>query len=270
MSKIRGLPHSQLLKTGQTISYADGDDGDLQKGIAKRFTIRSTGAQSGTTAITINGKTANVSNNVVHDENTGLDWQRFVVTSDIGPGADGRLFWSQWTLGPKTDISFDAASKTINSVGGDFSADALCAGRIFLISGSGSNDGEYTVASISANNLVTVEALSDESAGASVSIETVGGLIWDFLAQANANALGGYMDWRVPNSHSEFISIVNLGNCSPCIDTVAFPSTPTDYHWSASAYPCGSALAWLVHFGDGYVGYGYKQSYRRYVRVVRG
>lgn len=270
MSKIRGLPHTQLLKTGQTISYATGDDGDLEKGIEKRLTVRSTGAQSGTTAITINGKTANVSNNIVHDENTGLDWQRFVVTSDIGTGADGKLFWEQWILGPKTDISVDAASKTINSVAGDFDTGALCAGRKFTVDGSGSNDGTYTVSTITANNIVTVEALADESAGASISIETVGDLISDFVAQANANALGGYSDWRIPNSHSEFSTIIDLGEDGPCVDTIIFPSTPSSYHWSSSTRPGNATFALLVHFGYGYVNGSHKQSSKYYVRLCRG
>lgn len=43
---VNGIPQSQnltsLLVTGQTISYADGDDGDLEKGIEKNYTVLTT------------------------------------------------------------------------------------------------------------------------------------------------------------------------------------------------------------------------------------
>jgi len=268
MSKIRGLPHTQLLKTGQTISYIDGDDGDLQKGIEKRFTVRSTGAQSGTTAITINGKTANVSNNIAHDENTGLDWQRFVVTSDIGPAANGQLFWEAWTI-TKTDISFINATGKIHSAGGDFNTNALCDGRVITISGTDSNDRTYTVSAIDANDITTVEGVADEAAGDTVVVTTVGDLIWDALAQANANALGGYTDWRIPN-YLELPTIVDLGEYNPCINTTVFPSTPSSYHWTASTRPGNATNSFTVNFSSGYVYDGTKQSNKYYVRLCRG
>lgn len=260
---------SKLLKTGQTTSYATGDDGNLELGIAKSYTVYTTGQYSGTSNLVVNGKTHALSNNCVRDNRTGLMWARYVPTSDIGPAADGKLFWQQYTLGPKTDISFTAGTKTINSVAGNYSADALCAGRKFTVSGTDSNDGTYTVSTISANNIVTVEALADEIAGDSVTIASVDDLIWNALDQANANALGGYSDWRIPN-YFELTSIVNLGNCNPVIDTTVFPSTPTSYHWTASTPPCSTTYAFVVPFGTGYVNGTAKQTSKSYVRFVRG
>jgi len=257
------------LKTGQTVKYADGDDGDLELGLSKNYTVLSTGQHSGTTNITINGKTATPSNNVVKDNRTGLYWAREVIQSDIGLAADGKLFWEEWTI-TKTDISFVNGTGKIHSVAGDFDTDALCAGRIFTISGTDSNDGTYTVSAIDANDITTVEGVADEAAGDTVIVTTVDDLIWDALAQANANALGGYTDWRIPN-YFELPSIVNLGNCGPCIDTTVFPSTPSTYHWAASTAPCSSAGAFSVSFITGNVGYGVnKQSNKYCVRFVRG
>lgn len=257
------------MKTGQTDSYATGDDGDLEKGIEKNYTVLTTGQYAGTSDIVINGKTHALSNNCVKDNRTGLMWARYVPDSDIGPAEDGKLFWEQYSLGPKTDISFTAGTKTINSVAGDFDTDALCAGRKFTVAGTDSNDGTYTVASVDANNLVTEEALADEIAGDSVTIATVDDLIWDALDQANANELGGYSDWRIPN-YFELPSIVNLGNCNPAIDTTVFPSTPATYHWTTSTNPCNSALAFAVHFSYGLVLDRLKQPGKWYVRFVRG
>ena len=268
MSRLRGLGPCRLLKTGQTVSYAAGDDGDLELGVPKRYTVLTTGQYSGTSNIVINGKTHALSNNCVKDLRTGLMWARYVPTADIGPAADGKLFWEQWPLASKIDISFTLATKIINSVAGQFDTNALCIGRKFTVSGSVSNDGTYTVAAITANNITTVEALADEAAGASISLATLDDLIWDALAQANANSLGGYSDWRIPN-YFELTSIVDLVNCNPTINTTVFPSTPSNYHWTASARPCGSG-AFGVSFDDGRVVNTTKQPTKYYVRFARG
>ena len=230
---IQRPPPCLPLKTGQETSYHDGDDGDLEMGVARDYRILTTGQYSGTTNITINGKTHALSNNCVRDNRTGLMWARYVPAADIGPAADGKLFWAQWTLEDKEDISFTAGTKIINSVAGEFDTNALCVGRKFTVAGSANNDGEKTVAAITANNITVAETLVDEGAGASVTIATKDDLIWDMLAQANVNSLGGHSDWRVPNVF-ELISLWNAGTNSPCIDTTAFPSTPSEYHWTSS------------------------------------
>ncbi len=83
---------SQPLKTGQTGSYAGGnyDDGFYEMGIAKAYSVLTTGQYSGTTAIVLNGKTDNHSNNCVLDLATGLMWIRYVSAS-VGPASDGKL-----------------------------------------------------------------------------------------------------------------------------------------------------------------------------------
>ncbi|MBW2591850.1 MAG: DUF1566 domain-containing protein [Deltaproteobacteria bacterium] len=259
---------SQVLKTGQTTSYATGDDGDLELGVARSYTIYTTGQYSGTTNIVINGKTHALSNNCVRDNRTGLMWARYVPTADIGPAASGELFWKAWTI-TKTDISFVNGTGKIHSVAGDFSVDALCAGRKFTISGTDSNDGTYTVSAIDANDITTVEGVADEAAGDTVVVTTVDDLIWDALAQANANSLGGYDDWRIPN-YLELPTIVDLGTSSPCIDTTTFPSTPGSYHWTSSTRPDVTTYAFRVRFNDGSVNYYVEQAGKYYVRLCRG
>jgi len=263
------LPNpSRPLKTGQTTSYATGDDGDLELGVAKSYTVYTTGQYSGTSNIVINGKIHALSNNCVQDNRTGLMWARYVPTADIGPATNGMLFWEEWTH-TDTDISFDNASGEIRSAGGDFSADALCAGRVFTISGTDSNDGTYTVSSVLAAAITTVEGVADEAAGDTVVVTTVDDLIWDALAQANANSLGGYTDWRIPN-YLELPTIVDLGEYNPCIDTTTFPSTPSSNHWTASTRPGNTTVAFYVHFGYGIVYYINKQTNKYYVRLCRG
>jgi len=267
--RIGGMLPGGLLATGQTTSYHAGDDGDLEKGIAHDYTVLTTGQYSGTTGITINGKTCNLSNNCVKDNNTGLMWARYVPQTDIGPGADGRLFWDAWLLENKTTISFDAAGKEIRDSASGFDASALCAGRKLTITGSANNNNTFTVVSITTGVIVVSEAVVNEGAGASITITTVDDLIWNFADQANANLLGGYNDWRVSNK-TELGSIIDLGRAPPCINTTVFPSTPSSYFWTSSTRPGHSSWVFVVYFGSGSVSNGDKAQSRYSVRLARG
>ena len=84
---------SALLVTGQTTSYVNFDDGYYQKGVAKSYTVYTTGQYSGTTSITVNSKVDNHSNNVVYDNKTTLMWSRY-ISGSVGPGSDGKLPWT--------------------------------------------------------------------------------------------------------------------------------------------------------------------------------
>jgi len=86
------------LVTGQTISYASGttdiDDGALESGVTRDYTVLTTGQYAGTTNITINGKTIAMENACTRDNQSGLMWMSRTPDSDIGPGNDGKLYWS--------------------------------------------------------------------------------------------------------------------------------------------------------------------------------
>jgi hypothetical protein len=265
------LSYAQLLKTGQITSYHVGDDGDLQLGVKPWYTVLTTGQYSGTINITVNGKTHATSNACVQDKNTGLMFHREVIQSDIGPAADGKLFWDQWTLGPKTDITFTAATKIIHSVAGDFNTGACCVGRKITVSGAAQagNNQVVTVAAITANDMTVNEVIVNEGAGASVSFATVDDLIWDLKDQANAANLAGYSDWRIPNL-MELMSILNFGNSSPSIDLTAFPSTPSLEHWVSTSDASNPVVdAWYVNFNVGLISNHRKLLNKYYVRLVR-
>lgn len=98
---------SKTLKTGQTTDrspagYSAKDDGNLQVGYAKSYTVNTTGQYSGTTNVTVNGKTDVKSNNTVTDDNTGLMWTRYPSAS-VGSASDGRLKWDD-TGGSNEDV----------------------------------------------------------------------------------------------------------------------------------------------------------------------
>jgi hypothetical protein len=112
---------AKLLATGQLTSYGSGtgvDDGALKKGVVKRYTILTTGQYSGTTNITINGKTDVHSNNCVFDDNTGLMWSRYVSAS-VGPASDGKLPWTTTGAGTTAEGIFAyAAAANVASLAG--------------------------------------------------------------------------------------------------------------------------------------------------------
>lgn len=153
--------NSALLKTGQTTSYVNYDDGYYQKGISKSYTVLTTGQYSLTTNITINSKTDVHSNACVLDNNTGLMWSQ-TVSASVGPGSNGKLPWTT--------------------------------------TGSGA----------------TAEG------------------IFPYCAAANVALLGGYGDWRIPNS-SEISSIRNIENTRSVPDTTAFVGFPAAQIWGSSS-----------------------------------
>ena len=58
--------------------------------------------------------------------------------------------------------------------------------------------------------------------------------------------------WRLP-SRIELLSIVDFTQPGPVIDTKAFPSTPSEYFWTASPLAGDASTAWSVQFGFGTV-----------------
>lgn len=96
VAQTRIIRKALLLKTGQTTSYGSGsgaDDGAFEIGIAKSYTVLTTGQYSGTTNITVNTKTDAKSNACVIDNNTGLMWSR-TLSGSVGPTSTGTLPWT--------------------------------------------------------------------------------------------------------------------------------------------------------------------------------
>jgi hypothetical protein len=80
--------------------------------------------------------------------------------------------------------------------------------------------------------------------------------------------LSGEPGWRLP-SMTELLTLVDEGAQEPpVIDTVAFPSTPSEGFWSTSDFGGAPGLAWQVYFDRGNALYGLSDvSFR--VRCVR-
>jgi hypothetical protein len=62
--------------------------------------------------------------------------------------------------------------------------------------------------------------------------------------------LAGHSDWRLP-TQIELMSIVDLGQSNPSINSTYFPSTPSNYFWSSSPVAGSPSDAWVVDFFTG-------------------
>jgi len=183
-------------------------------------------------------KRASHSNNTVRDDNTCLQWARYVQTGRVGPTSDGRLNW------------YNAATCFIlHPAAADL---AMVTGNILRITGVDESSRYFAGMVLdcggfanAVNNLPGLVVISVGFAGGNTDIvvnpgnqtliaEVAGGVrtisivcqnIYAYVAAANAALLGGYGDWRVVNL-SGSISLLNLENASPAIDTVVFPSFP--------------------------------------------
>jgi hypothetical protein len=79
--------------------------------------------------------------------------------------------------------------------------------------------------------------------------------------------LASHSDWRLP-SVIELVSIVDLGQSNPSINSTYFPSTPANWFWSSSPLAGSSSYAWFVNFSIGNSVYSVV-SFTANVRCVR-
>lgn len=89
-----------------------------------------------------------------------------------------------------------------------------------------------------------------------------------FIDRLNRNTLGERSDWRIPEI-SELISLLDISQSNPTIDTRFFPGTQSGCYWSTSPHAQNSGDAWLLNFNDATDDYRIKST-SCYVRAVRG
>lgn len=93
--------------------------------------------------------------------------------------------------------------------------------------------------------------------------------VFAYAAAANAAALGGYTDWRVPNIY-ELLSIADHEAPNTAPDASAFPSWPvSDYFWSATTRPNATTNALMFHYASGFSAAAVKTS-NYFTALVRG
>lgn len=234
-----------LLKTGQTTQYSsEADDGSYEKGIAKAYTVLSTGAQSGTSNIDLLHLTATdisftAATKTIAQVAAGLAMfktgETIVITGSVSNngtytiatgGVAGEIVTTEALVGEAAGASVSIAKREAHS------------NNCVLDQNTGLLWSRYVSAVMGTAGTGTMPwtgQLYD---------------IFQYAAAANVASLGGYTDWRVANK-SELYSIEDSEAATGVPDSTAFPSWPAASIYSATSVPAGTTLAFAVGFaGD--------------------
>lgn len=211
---------SKLLKTGQTTQYdSELDDGYYEVGVAKSYTINTTGAQSGTTNVDLahyaGGAGAIAFNNStkkITDSGNGL---AIFKTNDV------ILTSSAANPGPFTVTTGNVAGE-IACTGATFTdetpAGAVTISKREAVSNNTVLDNNTGLIWLRYPSL----KMGATSNGALIYRESIYD-IWAYLAAANAASVGGYNDWRIPNA-TELHTLAEFEYPQAYPNSTAFPS----------------------------------------------
>jgi hypothetical protein len=239
---------SKLLKTGQTTQYdSELDDGYYEVGVAKSYTVNTSGAQSGTTNVDVahyvggaGAITFNNSTKKITDSGNGL---AIFKTNDV----------------ILTDSAANPGPFTVTT--GNVAGEIVCSGATFT------DETPAGAVTISKREEISNNTVLDNNTGltwARYPFVKMGptsngktgytGYLYDIFAicaAANAAALGGHTDWRIPNIY-EVASLMDYEAPNARFDSTAFP-TYAEYFWTSttSAYTGDSAKALLCNTNFG-------------------
>lgn len=206
------------------------------------------------------------SNNVVHDKNTNFDWMRYVsVPEKLGVASNGLLTWwsavTNYSLhAAANDLRMNATTKILTIIGGASEVTRYKTGTHIIFSGftnaSNNIDGGFRVDGVTVNGAdldITLwpgyrNTLVTEAEGGSRTIKLVTNNCFSYAAAANAVALGGYTDWRIPDD----IDLVTIRKEGYLPDTTAFPSwSLNSYTWSSCTLAGDGSRTLAVYFRYG-------------------
>ena len=264
-------PFSALLATGQTTQYSsEADDGDIEAGVTKAYTVLTTGAYTGTTNIDlqhysgtdiafVNGTPDTITSTVL-DFTTLFVAADVIVTSGAAQGANnaahtiaaGGVAANTLTLESTTTLVNEAAGPTI----------------VIAKREAKSNN------CVQDNN--TGLMWSRYVSGADMGPASDGKMPWtgqlydifQYCAACNAANLGGYTDWRVANEF-ELVNLRNMEVATAVPDTTAFPTWPANYVLTATTQPPSASNVQQVSFGSGSV-VGTGKTGNGWTALVRG
>lgn len=241
-------PKIWLPRTGQTTSYAAGDDGYYQAG-----TPRGGAAQASRFIDNLNG--------TIRDSATGLTWVK--QPSIIIPGAVGvhstnqiQVAHGNWANNHPYELAELCKDTDLSTYWVCVSAHTSAAAGTFAADRAGAAAGKWrqTVWTASAADLIHPAPMDWATA----------------ITNCEALEYAGYTDWRLPNL-KELHSISDAGRTSPCIDPTAFPNTQKSYYLSSTTRLTATTNYQFVNFDvSPTISYEAKTTATRYVRPVRG
>ena len=215
------------------------DDGYYQKGVAKAYTINTTGAQSGT---------------------TNVDLAHLISDTGAFTSAD-----KTYTDAGKCGVFKAGGGETIVISGsalnnGVFTTVSATANTV-VFSQAIADEADAPMTTFAKREAISNNTVLDNNTGlswtryCSVKMGIAGaglmpwtGVIYDifaFCAAVNAASLGGHNNWRVPNE-VEFVSLLDAEAPTALPDSSAFPSIPSSNFWTSTTNPNGTANAQRV------------------------
>lgn len=210
------------------------DDGYYRMGITQSYTAKTTGDYSGTTNITVNGKTEAKSNNCVLDNRTGLIWSKGPSTKIYGSGSNEHLHWDDHV----DVIVHDGANG--GYVAGELLTQAVT-GDTAQIRYVDDTNNILGVINPSTRPFGSFANTISSPTGGPDTIQTYteGSKedIWSYVVAANAAEFAGFSDWRIPTVF-ELMSIMYYsptnGNAEPDNTYFTMPAATTDIVWTSS------------------------------------
>ena len=257
-----------LLRTGQTTQYGGmADDGNLQKGLTKRYEILTTGGYSGTKNLDMQALATASDISFVAATKTIAQVAALLAvikTADVititgGPN-DGAVLT---VAAGNTAVSFTVNENILDMVAGTaitIKKREAHSNNCVLDLNTGLTWNRYVSNSIgSASNGKLLWATDAAGQG-----------VFAYAALANTALLAGYADWYVPNIVQLF-SIHDAEAPTGLPDSTAFPGWPADDRLLASTTdPAATTAALNISTVSPYILNSGKTADTRYVVLVRG
>jgi hypothetical protein len=292
-----------ILKTGQIISYRDGDDGFYQKGNFRNFIIsnsgnlvwqKCSGGQDNSNNCLNNPTTKTWEQAKIYCENLNLDGKVWRLPSinelssllnynnvDI-PRIDN-LFASNtaprryWTDSKFSVNNSSSEAWNINFSSGGINTDTIVYNDISSVRCiTGSLDTIKSLVQMSPNIIKDNKSglLWQKCSKGQDILSNCSGITskisWNnAIDYCNSIIIDGYNNWRLPNVN-EWISISDYSkNNFPAINVNFFPNTPSGPYWTSTTYFNSSNIGVIIHLGTGATGSSDKESMES-VRCVSG